>query len=235
MDWANIMVSELPYISEYKFEFENKSWLYVGSADLPGTGSTLNRKKFISFLGKNSVYHVKQSPGRANWSQGRPGGGETKFEFFFIGSEAKFRNKGPYEIDNRRTGPGIYFYYKGRLYLSDSKEEVLAYVDGVGTKEDDDSRRERIPDDTQIFVWNRDGGACVKCGIGENLAFDHIIPHSLGGSNSRRNLQLLCDSCNSKKGNNRSTAINRKARAQCIWIKAIIGLFNDNFPRHVNS
>ena len=187
-----------PLLSDEKFESQVKSWLHIGTADLPKLNSTNMGKKYNSFLSKNNVYPVKQSPGRANWY---PPSRHENCEFYFIGPEAKFRTKGPYEIHNRRTGPGIYFYYKGRLYLSDSKEEVVAHVDGVGTKEDDDSRRERIPDDTQIFVWKRDGGACVKCGSKENLAFDHIIPHSRGGSNSRRNLQLLCDSCNSKKGN----------------------------------
>lgn len=61
--------------------------------------------------------------------------------------------------------------------------------------------RERIPDDVQVFVWNRDGGRCVKCGSQENLEFDHIIPVTKGGSNTARNLQLLCETCNREKSN----------------------------------
>ena len=48
-------------------------------------------------------------------------------------------------------------------------------------------------------VWNRDGGKCVKCGSNEDLEFDHIIPHSKGGANTYRNIQLLCEPCNRKK------------------------------------
>jgi hypothetical protein len=62
-------------------------------------------------------------------------------------------------------------------------------------------QRERIPDSVKSFVWNRDGGKCVKCGSKEKLEFDHIIPFSKGGSNTARNLQLLCEECNRKKGN----------------------------------
>lgn len=61
--------------------------------------------------------------------------------------------------------------------------------------------RESIPDDVQIFVWSRDGGKCVKCGSQEKLEFDHIIPISKGGSNTARNIQLLCEICNRKKSN----------------------------------
>lgn len=62
------------------------------------------------------------------------------------------------------------------------------------------STREPIPDDVRIFVWNRDGGRCVRCRSNERLEFDHIIPVTLGGANTARNLQLLCETCNREKG-----------------------------------
>jgi len=62
--------------------------------------------------------------------------------------------------------------------------------------------REAIPDDVKALVWQRDGGRCVKCESNENLEFDHIIPVSMGGANSARNLQLLCQTCNRQKGGN---------------------------------
>lgn len=62
-------------------------------------------------------------------------------------------------------------------------------------------RREAIPRVVQREVWQRDGGRCVDCGTKEKLCFDHIVPFSRGGSNTVRNLQLLCESCNLSKGN----------------------------------
>jgi hypothetical protein len=60
--------------------------------------------------------------------------------------------------------------------------------------------RSPIPDDVRAFVWNRDGGRCVSCGANQRLEFDHIIPVALGGANTARNLQLLCEPCNRAKG-----------------------------------
>lgn len=63
-------------------------------------------------------------------------------------------------------------------------------------------RREPIPDAVRLFVWQRDQGKCVKCGSAEQLEYDHIIPISRGGSNTERNVQLLCEACNRGKGAN---------------------------------
>ena len=61
-------------------------------------------------------------------------------------------------------------------------------------------RREVVPDDVKLFVWKRDNGRCVKCGSRTKLEYDHIIPVSQGGSNTARNIQLLCETCNRSKG-----------------------------------
>jgi hypothetical protein len=59
--------------------------------------------------------------------------------------------------------------------------------------------RQVIPKEVQREVWRRDEGKCVECGNKENLEFDHIIPVTLGGSSTARNIQLLCESCNRRK------------------------------------
>ena len=63
-------------------------------------------------------------------------------------------------------------------------------------------RRQPIPDDVKVNVWQRDRGRCVKCGSQETLEFDHIIPLSKGGGNTTRNIQLLCEKCNREKAGN---------------------------------
>jgi len=62
-----------------------------------------------------------------------------------------------------------------------------------------EKKRKPISQSVKDKVWRRDEGKCVSCGSNENLEFDHIIPHSKGGADTYRNLQLLCEPCNRKK------------------------------------
>lgn len=70
---------------------------------------------------------------------------------------------------------------------------------GGGADADVDEARGPIADQTILDVWRRDGGRCVRCGSNEELAFDHIIPISMGGTSSARNVQLLCEPCDRAK------------------------------------
>lgn len=64
------------------------------------------------------------------------------------------------------------------------------------------SRRTAIPDHVKATIYARDGGRCVSCGSDRDIEYDHIIPLAMGGSNTARNLQLLCATCNRRKGAN---------------------------------
>jgi len=112
------------------------------------------------------------------------------------------------------------FYYSGDWYftiadinLNDAIILIEATKKRIKEKLDRDIERSKnflkneksnllsrhIPESEKIIVWNRDGGKCIQCGNKEKLEFDHIIPLSKGGSNTARNIQLLCEECNRKK------------------------------------
>jgi hypothetical protein len=61
-------------------------------------------------------------------------------------------------------------------------------------------KRRYIPRAVRRAVIERDGGTGQQCGSTENISLDHKKPYSLGGRHSRSNLQVLCRSCNSRKG-----------------------------------
>ena len=59
--------------------------------------------------------------------------------------------------------------------------------------------RQAIPQSVRREVWRRDEAKCCQCGGRERLEFDHIIPVAKGGSNTARNIELLCEECNRRK------------------------------------
>lgn len=44
------------------------------------------------------------------------------------------------------------------------------------------------------------GNRCAHCQQKKKLTVDHIVPLHLGGHHTKTNIQMLCRSCNSKKG-----------------------------------
>jgi HNH endonuclease len=78
-------------------------------------------------------------------------------------------------------------------------EEIKNLVANQRDSSEDGNNRKPMPAEVRREVWRRDGGACVKCGSRRNLEYDHIVPVSKGGSNTTRNIELLCEACNRAK------------------------------------
>ncbi len=92
-----------------------------------------------------------------------------------------------------------HFAYLRNKQMQKISREVQAFEN---QEQVPNTQRERVSESVRLFVWQRDEGTCVKCGAKEKLEFDHIIPVAEGGSNTERNIQLLCESCNRSKGKN---------------------------------
>jgi HNH endonuclease len=132
------------------------------------------------------------------------------------------------ELDNEQTWINSevepirlhgYWLYQNNLYrvtglYSDDQKRLLISTEAAKEKRKferlrlklsreeakEQNSRQRIPEEVRNAVWRRDEGKCARCGSRENLEFDHIIPISMGGSSTARNLELLCELCNRSKG-----------------------------------
>ena len=65
------------------------------------------------------------------------------------------------------------------------------------------STRVKFSDDLKKEILNAQGGKCMYCGAKQRIDLmdiDHKNPIAKDGTNSRRNLQLLCRTCNTRKG-----------------------------------
>jgi 5-methylcytosine-specific restriction endonuclease McrA len=62
------------------------------------------------------------------------------------------------------------------------------------------NRAHYIPQSVKHAVWRAAGGRCACCSSQNNLQFDHVRAVALGGTSTPDNLQLLCGSCNLRRG-----------------------------------
>ena len=109
------------------------------------------------------------------------------------------------DTDSFITGKAYSKWYKENKLPEDIKlQKEIEQLDKELEQldKDHDGRTRRISQDVKDKVWNRDNGVCSQCGSNEDLEFDHIIPHSKGGANTYRNIQLLCEECNRRKSDN---------------------------------
>lgn len=136
-------------------------------------------------------------------------GVNEKLNFDFI--EGFFKNDdwkriiGNHSEDNLFSGISndiLWFKWK-HVFSTFEQRENFVYSYYIETPSDNKKtlkiKREVIPQNVKNEVWKRDEGLCVQCGKNEKLEFDHIIPIVKGGSNTYRNLQLLCETCNREK------------------------------------
>ena len=103
------------------------------------------------------------------------------------------------EIQCAGAGAGTYRLidpprFAGEIWVAAigrSKQTLVSSDEGVPSR--------HIPRDVRQRVWQKYSGRCAECAATDYLEFDHVIPHSRGGSNSDNNIQLLCRRCNLKK------------------------------------
>lgn len=99
----------------------------------------------------------------------------------------------------------IYMMYRGAIWterhltcVEEFRDAIDARYFGSGCMRN--RVRTPVPEHVRIAVWRRDAGRCARCGSRVRLEFDHIVPISRGGSNTARNIELLCQDCNRSKG-----------------------------------
>jgi hypothetical protein len=62
------------------------------------------------------------------------------------------------------------------------------------------ARSRYVSQATRHAVWQRAHARCQCCGTQRNLELEHVKPFALGGTHELNNLQLLCRSCNLRRG-----------------------------------
>ena len=74
-----------------------------------------------------------------------------------------------------------------------------------------------LKDKEILHLWQ--GGKCAGCGIKlppRNFTVDHVKALDKGGTDKPSNLQLLCGSCNSTKGNGTQARLQKRLQEQGV-------------------
>jgi 5-methylcytosine-specific restriction endonuclease McrA len=77
-----------------------------------------------------------------------------------------------------------------------------ALLDRMLREKDDsfDDKRRHLRRDEVAAAFRKSDNRCEVCRSTYNLTIDHIVPLKNSGTNDSYNLQVLCRTCNSRKG-----------------------------------
>lgn len=116
------------------------------------------------------------------------------------------------EVEDPLTGEsGRYCMFNGRFcaitaiqqfFFSDTTSEYVSCRSIEYRPVNKRKSREPIGLALRYAILKRDKFKCVKCGSSGSdvvLEVDHIIPVSMGGATTKKNLQTLCFACNRGK------------------------------------
>lgn len=109
-----------------------------------------------------------------------------------------------------------HFLHEFHLHLTDFIEDSMTYIKEkypTDVTKKPRLKRKRFPEWLKKAIFHRDKGTCVICRCDlsniirsqNQIHIDHIIPLNLYGTNDPSNMQLLCDSCNTVKGDRSTT------------------------------
>ncbi len=119
-------------------------------------------------------------------------------------NEYKYRNYKFYVFrDSVYAVNGPYSHEEVSLLVTAFANKEKRHFESLSTNSNEpcnQNQRRSLSEKVRRIVWRRDEGLCVRCGSRKNLEYDHIIPVAEGGGNSERNIELLCEDCNRKKG-----------------------------------
>lgn len=139
---------------------------------------------------------------------------EYYLDYYELNKVKKIETVSSYYRENKET---VLSKCKDRYV--EKREDILAYKKKYGQRTEVRIRerirrgKRRAREVNQLGYFPKDyweiltglfGERCGKCGSTKMLELDHVIPISKGGKHCISNAQILCRSCNTKKGNRSS-------------------------------
>lgn len=137
----------------------------------------------------------------------------------------------------KNTKPPEAFTWTYRSDICDNCRE-LARVRNAGNRAEHYGCLDQVSLEIWYEILKSHNFCCASCKAPsdnhEGLTIDHIVPLSLGGLHNKENIQPLCGSCNSKKGDTtnrwrrkeltdfRCTCVHKDEPIQQHWTKCLL-------------